>query len=454
MSDLVEVRVPDIGDFDAVDVVEVLVTSGDEVAEDDSLITLESDKATMDVPSPFAGRVRELKVKAGDKVHEGSVILTLDVERAERRPEADAAAPPPTDQESASASDIQSEEEEKVPATPEPETASETPELEELPRPSEPSAPPKPHALEVVQADFSKVYASPAVRRFARELGVDLTAVRGTGRKGRIVKDDVEGFVKKALVEPDRVAPSRLPVPEIPVIDFSKFGEVERQPLSRIQKIAGPNLQRSWVTAPHVTQHDEADITDLEAFRQENKARAKEQGFNLTPVAFVMKAVVKALEEFPRVNSSLAPDGEHLIVKRYYHLGIAVDTEEGLIVPVIRDVDKKGTLELAAELAEVSSQARERKLKPDQLRGASFTISSLGGIGGTFFTPIVNTPEVAILGLSRHYWKPVWKEGEFVPRLILPISLSYDHRVIDGALAVRFTTYLCNLLSDLRRLLL
>jgi pyruvate dehydrogenase E2 component (dihydrolipoamide acetyltransferase) len=454
MSDLVEVRVPDIGDFDAVDVVEVLVTSGDEVAEDDSLITLESDKATMDVPSPFAGRVRELKVKAGDKVHEGSVILTLDVERAERRPEADAAAPPPTDQESASASDIQSEEEEKEPATPEPETASETPELEELPRPSEPSAPPKPHALEVVQADFSKVYASPAVRRFARELGVDLTAVRGTGRKGRIVKDDVEGFVKKALVEPDRVAPSRLPVPEIPVIDFSKFGEVERQPLSRIQKIAGPNLQRSWVTAPHVTQHDEADITDLEAFRQENKARAKEQGFNLTPVAFVMKAVVKALEEFPRVNSSLAPDGEHLIVKRYYHLGIAVDTEEGLIVPVIRDVDKKGTLELAAELAEVSSQARERKLKPDQLRGASFTISSLGGIGGTFFTPIVNTPEVAILGLSRHYWKPVWKEGEFVPRLILPISLSYDHRVIDGALAVRFTTYLCNLLSDLRRLLL
>jgi pyruvate dehydrogenase E2 component (dihydrolipoamide acetyltransferase) len=454
MGDLVEVRVPDIGDFDAVDVVEVLVTSGDQVAEDDSLITLESDKATMDVPSPFAGTVRELKVKAGDKVHEGSVILTLDVEKEEREPAADSAAATPTDQEPAPVSDMRLEKGEKAPPTSELEAPSERPELEELPPPTEASAPPERHALEVVQADFSKVYASPAVRRFARELGVDLTAVRGTGRKGRIIKDDVEGFVKKALAEPDRVAPSRLAVPEIPVIDFSKFGEVERQPLTRIQKIAGPNLQRSWVTAPHVTQHDEADITDLEAFRQENKGRAKEQGFNLTPVAFVMKAVVKALEEFPRVNSSLAPDGEHLMVKKYYHLGIAVDTEDGLIVPVIRDVDKKGTLELAAELAEVSSQARERKLKPDQLRGASFTISSLGGIGGSFFTPIINTPEVAILGLSRHYWKPVWKEGEFVPRLILPISLSYDHRVIDGALAVRFTTYLCNLLADLRRLLL
>jgi pyruvate dehydrogenase E2 component (dihydrolipoamide acetyltransferase) len=448
MGDLVEVRVPDIGDFDAVDVVEVLVTAGDEVAEDDSLITLESDKATMDVPSPFAGRVRELKVKAGDKVHEGSVILLLDVEREESGPAADSIATPPTDQEAAP---VGLEKEEKVLAIPELETPSETPELEE---PTPPVEPPERHALEVVQADFSKVYASPAVRRFARELGVDLTTVRGTGRKGRIVKEDVEGFVKKALAEPGQVAPSRIAVAEIPVIDFSKFGEVERQPLTRIQKIAGPNLQRSWVSAPHVTQHDEADITDLEAFRQENKARAKEQGFNLTPVAFVMKAVVKALEEFPRVNSSLAPDGEHLIVKKYYHLGIAVDTEDGLIVPVIRDVDKKGTLELAAELAEVSSQARERKLKPDQLRGASFTISSLGGIGGSFFTPIVNTPEVAILGLSRHYWKPVWKEGEFVPRLILPVSLSYDHRVVDGALAVRFTTYLCNLLSDLRRLLL
>jgi len=298
---------------------------------------------------------------------------------------------------------------------------------------------------------FARVYASPAVRKVARELGVDLTRVRGTGRKARILKEDVEGFVKAELAGSRSGGAIQA---DLPVIDFSKFGEIERQPLTRIQKISGPALQRSWLTIPHVTQHDQADVTELEAFRQEHKAKAKEQGFSLTPLAFVMKAVIASLREFPRVNSSLDADGEHLVVKRYFHLGVAVDTLDGLVVPVIRDVDRKGIFELARELAEVSAQARERKLKPAQVHGASFTISSLGGIGGTFFTPIVNWPEVAILGVSRSQLQPVWNGESFEPRLVLPLSLSYDHRVIDGAMAVRFTTHLSGVLSDIRKLVL
>lgn len=455
MAELRKVTIPDIGDIDEVDVVEVLVAAGDQVGLDDSLISLESDKATMDVPAPFAGTVREVKVKAGDKVREGSVILMLEVTvESDAAPAtgepADADSTPPVEGiEEAREPVAVAKTPETVPAVPpsghkqsvaDPATAAPPPPA--VP-PVEPKAPP---------ADFSKVYASPAVRRFARELGADLTRVRGTGRKARILREDVEKFVKQALAESS--AGTGAVKVDLPVIDFSTFGEIERQPLTRIQKISGPSLSRSWLTIPHVTQHDESDITDLEAFRQEHKVRAKDLGFSLTPLAFVMKAVVAALKEFPRVNASLDADGEHLVVKKYYHLGVAVDTPEGLVVPVVRNVDRKSVFDLARELAEVSAQARERKLKPDQVRGASFTVSSLGGIGGTFFTPIVNWPEVAILGVSRSRRQPVWNGEAFEPRLILPLSLSYDHRVIDGAMAVRFTTYLSQVLSDIRRLIL
>jgi pyruvate dehydrogenase E2 component (dihydrolipoamide acetyltransferase) len=429
------VEVPDLGDVDKVDVVEVLVANGDEVEVDTALITLESDKASMDVPSPMAGKVLEIQVKAGDQVGEGDLILTLEPSAAAAEAASEPEPEPKPKPERAAASEA------APAAAPAPPAASPPP----VPAPPPPVDPAFDPATQV------KAYASPAVRRFARELGVDLTRVKGTGRKGRIVKDDVQGWVKKTLSEP---ASRGGVLPEMPVIDFSRFGEIERVALTRVQKISGPNLQRSWLNVPHVTQHDEADVTELEAFRQQHKAEAKAEGFNLTPLAFVLKAVVAALVRFPKVNSSLDPDGEHLVLKRYYHLGVAVDTEEGLMVPVVRDVDKKGIFELARELAEVSQQTRDRKLTPDRVQGASFTVSSLGGIGGTAFTPIVNAPEVAILGVSRSTLRPVWRDGEFVPRLILPVSLSYDHRVIDGALAVRFTTYLCQVLSDLRRLLL
>jgi pyruvate dehydrogenase E2 component (dihydrolipoamide acetyltransferase) len=393
------------------------------------VITLESDKASMDVPSPLAGKVTEIQVKAGDQVGAGDVILMLEVSASAPATEPpDETEPPPAEE----------------PSPAEAASPSAEPALVKAPPPADP-------APVVDEAGWAKAYASPAVRHYARELGVDLTRVRGSGRKGRILRQDVQAWVKKTLAQP---AASGSLLPAMPVVDFSKFGEIERVPLTRVQRISGPNLQRSWLNAPHVTQHDEADITELEAFRQEHKAAAKAEGFNLTPLAFVLKAVVAALERFPKVNSSLDPDGENLILKRYYHLGVAVDTEEGLMVPVVRDVDQKGILELARDLAELGQQTRDRKLKPDQLRGASFTVSSLGGIGGTAFTPVINGPEAAILGVSRAAMKPIWRDGEFVPRLILPLSLSYDHRVIDGALAVRFTTYLCQVLSDLRWLLL
>ena len=450
---LEKVRVPDIGTEEKVDVVEVLVSAGDEVAVDDGLITLESDKATMDVPAPVAGSVHEVKVKAGDRVGEGDVILLLELAAEKSEAVEDRKAPAserPSDTASEKASDADAVEEAPVAsesATAEPPSAATSRRREPSPDGGDGA-----EGRQVAALDFSNAYASPAVRRQARLLGVDLGLVRGTGRKNRILKGDVEAYVKKTLSESGPRGAFALP--EMPVIDFSKFGEVERVELTRVQKISGPNLQRSWLHAPHVTQHDEADITDLEQFRQAHKARAKEQGFNLTPLAFVMKAVVAALAEFPRLNASLDSAGEHVILKRYYHFGVAVDTSDGLMVPVLRDVDRKGVFELARELAEVSAQARDKKLRPDQLRGASFTITSLGGIGGTFFTPIINLPEVAILGLSRSTRKPVWKDGEFVPRLILPLSLSYDHRVIDGAMAVRFTTHLSELLSDIRSLLL
>ena len=393
MDGVVEtITVPDIGDFDEVDVVEVLVTGGDTVAVEDPLITLESDKATMDVPSPLAGKVVDVKVRAGDKVGTGAAILTLSVTEASdsTTDTAEVSAPPQESSRTETSPDSGSEREEAGAV------------------PTEAAGP-----APVDEFPTTGVYASPAVRRFARQLGVDLSRVKGSGRKGRILKEDVRGFVKKVMAEPAAAGGTALP--PMPVIDFSKFGPVELEPLSRIQQISLANLHRSWLHVPHVTQHEEADITDLEGFRKANSAEAKAQGFNLTPVAFVMKAAVTALQQFPRVNSSLDPDGEHVILKRYYHLGVAVDTEGGLVVPVIRDVDKKRIFALAAELAEVSERARQGKLGLDEIRGASFTITSLGGIGGTAFTPIVNAPEVAILGVSRMEQRPVWNGAEFEP---------------------------------------
>jgi pyruvate dehydrogenase E2 component (dihydrolipoamide acetyltransferase) len=431
-----EVQVPDIGDFDEVDVVEVLVSAGDRVDTEDPLITLESDKATMDVPAPKPGKVIDLRVKTGDKVGQGAVILTLEIADVERVEESEEEAPPADQTEGGTE---QAQPEAEVALAPSPPAASGPPESGVSP-------------ARIDEFPDSTVYASPAVRRFARELGVDLNRVKGTGRKGRILKDDVQGFVKKVMSEPAGVGASGLP--PMPVIDFSKFGDVELEPLSRVQRLSLVNVHRSWLHVPHVTQQDEADVTEMEEFRKANVEEAKAQGFKLTPVAFVMKASVAALKEFPRVNSSLDSDESHVVLKKYYHVAVAVDTPQGLVVPVIRDVDKKGIFELARELGEISQRAREGKLKLDEMRGASFTITSLGGIGGTAFTPIVNAPEVAILGLSRTRRKPVWKGDSWEPRLILPLSLSYDHRVIDGALAVRFTTYLSAVLSDLRRLLL
>ena len=434
-----EIKVPDIGDFDAVEIVEVLVNPGDVVEVEDPLITLESDKATMEVPSTLAGKVVEVKVKMGDKVGEGAVILVLEVDESAA---ADEDSEPATE-----------ESKQEVPSTPLPETVEEPPASEPASPTPAVGAPRSDLSLAPVdEFPHTTTYASPAVRRYARELGVDLARVQGTGRKGRVLREDVQGFVKKTLSQPRGQGAAGLP--EMPVIDFSRFGEIEREPLTRIQMISKTHVHRSWLQVAHVTQHDEADITDMDAFRRSHSEEAKARGFNLTPVAFLMKAAVGALQRYPRVNSSLDPDGEHVILKRYYHLGVAVDTEQGLMVPVIRDVDQKGIFELARELAETSEQARQGKLRPDQIQGASFTITSLGGIGGTDFTPIVNAPEVAILGVSRAAMKPVWNGEDFAPRLVLPISFSYDHRVIDGALGVRFTTYLCGLLSDLRRLLL
>ncbi len=410
-------KVPDIGDFEDVPVIEVLVAPGDEVAADAPLVTLESDKATMDVPAPFAGRVVELRVAVGDKVSEGAVILTA--ERAEDGATSEEAAPAAaaeTAEEQASEAESESGEEEA------------------------PSSAPAPGG---------PVYAGPGVRRMAREMGVDLSRVTGTGRKGRITKDDVK-TAKEAPAGASGAGIPGLNIAPWPQIDFEKYGEVERVPLSRIKRISGPNLTRNWVMIPHVTHDDEADITDLEAFRKQ--VNAEQSDVKVTMVALLMKACVGALRQFPEFNSSL--DGDELVIKRYYHLGFAADTPQGLLVPVIRDADRKGLLEIAGELTELSAKAREGKLSAEEMRGSTFTISSLGGIGGTGFTPIVNAPEVAILGVTRSAMRPVWDGQEFQPRLILPLSLSYDHRVIDGAAAARFVAHLAGELKDLRRVLL
>ena len=435
MAGSIEVKVPDIGDFEEVGVIEVLVAPGDRVEKEGSLITVESDKATMEIPSPVAGVVKELKIKVGDKVAKGSLILILD--------EAAGSAPVAPAQSAAAA----------VSMTPAPAVAAVEP-------PPHPVAKPDPVPLEPQDLTVSKPHASPSIRMFARELGVDLSKVKGTGLKGRVTREDVQAFVKGALAAVKPVSASAsgggLPfnLPELPNIDFAKFGPVETRALSRIKKISGANLHRNWVSIPHITQFDEADITELESFRKANAAETEKQGFKLTMLAFLIKASVTALRQFPDFNASLDKSGENLVLKKYFHIGVAVDTPDGLVVPVIRDADRKGVFDLARELGEVSKLAKEKKLKPGDMQGGTFSISSLGGIGGTMFTPIINAPEVAILGVSRSVMRPVWNGKEFTPRLVLPLSLSYDHRVIDGAAGARFTTYLVSVLSDIRRSLL
>jgi len=436
------VPVPDIGDFKEVEVIEVLVKPGDAVAKEQSLVTLESDKATMEIPSPSQGVVRELKIKVGDKVSKGSPILVLSA-TAGGAPAAAASAAPATRASSATPAPAQ------APSRP----AASAPAA--VPAPA-----PRPVPREPQEEIGAKPHASPSVRKFARELGVDLHQVQASGPKGRILHPDVQAFVKGALSRTPTPLAAKgggaLPfnLPAWPEVDFAKFGPVETKPLSRIQKLSGPYLHRNWISIPHVTQFDEADITDLEAFRKAQTAETEKKGFKLTMLAFMIKACVTALRQFPVFNSSLDKSGENIIIKKYYHVGVAVDTPGGLVVPVVRDADRKGVFDLARELADISKLARESKLKPGDLQGGTFSISSLGGIGGTAFTPIINAPEVAILGVSRGAMRPVFNGKEFVPRLMLPLALSYDHRVIDGATAARFSSFLVSVLSDIRKLIL
>ncbi len=442
-----KVLLPDIGDFQDVDVVEILVKPGERVAPEQSLIVLESDKATMEIPSPFAGVVKALHVAVGDKVSEGSLIATLDAAGV-----AEAAAPDATE-EAKTAPRAEKVAASKPPAG-ESEASARAPARK--PAPVSPSEPARDPRLPPEDAPTPLSHATPSVRKLARELGVDLTLVPATGPKGRVLEEDVRGYVKAMLAKGTAagVPIAGVAVVRPPEIDFEKFGPTEVVPLNRVRKVAAGNLHRSWVTVPHVTQFDRADVTDLESFRTSQKGAAEARGIKLTFLPFVVKAVAAALHEFPHFNSSLDRTGENLIVKRYVHIGVAVDTEHGLVVPVLRDADRKGLFAVAEELQQLSAKARDRKLRPEDLAGASFSVSSLGGIGGSHFTPIVNHPEVAILGVSRMEWQPVHREGQFVPRLLLPLSLSYDHRVIDGADAVRFTTRLAQLLADLRLLLL
>ncbi len=437
-AELREVRVPDIGDFRDVEIIELLVAPGDEVEAEQSLLTLESDKATMEIPAPFAGTVKSIEVALGDKVSQDDLIARIE-------------------------SVVASEMVESAPSPAAPAAAARPAEVEEPPAPRAPGEKEplrRPVLTRPSDAPRGKAHASPGVRRFARELGVDLGYVAGSGPKGRVTKEDVQEFVKRSLAEAApapaaaAAAGGGLQLPAMPEVDFSKFGEIEEQELGRIKKLSGAHLHRAWLNVPHVTQFDDADITELEAFRKSQKDEAATHGVKLTFMPFLMKAVCKALATYPQFNSSLAPEGDRLILKKYMHVGVAVDTPNGLVVPVIRDVNHKGIFELARELGEISAKARDGKLTPTEMQGGCISISSLGGIGGTQFAPIVNAPEVAILGISRAEMQPKWDGESFVPRLMMPFSLSYDHRVIDGAEGVRFTSFLARLLGDIRRLLL
>ncbi|UCH41784.1 MAG: dihydrolipoyllysine-residue acetyltransferase [Gammaproteobacteria bacterium] len=450
MAESKTIVLPDVGDFQDIEIIEILVAPGDQVEQEQSIIVLESDKATMEIPSPYAGTIEALKVSVGDRVNEGDAIASL---KADTVAEKDDVPEAPTAQsESAAAAETPAEEEATAAAEA---TAPAPPPEAEMKVESAPGKTLKPHPGAGASGETGggrMLHASPSIRRYARELGVNLEQVIGTGPKGRILKTDVKAFIKSSMAAGG--GGGGIAVSSAPEIDHSKFGEIEILPLSRIKKISGAHLHRSWITVPHVTQFDEADITELEAFRKSLAAEAEKKSVRLTPLVFLMKAVVSALREFPDFNASLDSSGENLIMKKYFHIGIAVDTPNGLVVPVVRDVEQKGLFELAAELGEISLRAREGKLGPAEMQGGCFTISSLGGIGGTYFTPIVNAPEVAILGVSRSKMQPVYIDGEFVPRLILPMGLSYDHRVIDGAQAARFTNFLSQVISDIRRVLL
>ncbi len=434
MAEIKNIPVPDIGDFDGVEVIEILVAPGDTINVEDPIASLESDKAAMEIPSPFAGTVKEVKINLGDKVSEGDLLITIETSDAAPAEAAAESAAEPAAVEAAE------------PAKAEPAIAPAPAKQPAAPRPS-PTA-----SIAINEEAFSKAHASPSVRKFARELGADLSQMSGSGAKGRILKEDVKAWVKQALAKGDQGG--GLGVEPMPEIDYSQFGNINIQPLTRINKLTGKFLHRNWVTVPHVTQFDEADITELEKFRKQLNKENEKEGIRITVLVFLMKALVSALKEFPRFNSSLDHTGENLVLKHYINIGVAMDTADGLVVPVIRDCDRKTLIELAVELVETSKRARDKKLSPSDMSGGCITISSLGGIGGTAFTPIVNAPEVAILGVSRSSMKPVYNGEEFVPRLMLPLSLSYDHRVIDGADGARFTSYLSKVLSDTRRLLL
>jgi pyruvate dehydrogenase E2 component (dihydrolipoyllysine-residue acetyltransferase) len=444
----IEVLVPDIGGFKGVSVIDVLVKDGQQIEKEAPLITLETEKAAMDVPAPMSGRVTQVKLKQGDKVSEGSVILVLEPASAEAsaaQAAPGASAPGATPATAAPARDDTA----PAPAA----TAAPAP---AAPAPTAPAAavapPPAARADTTIdEAAFSKAYASPSVRKFARELGADLGRIKGTGVKGRISHEDVKAHVKKILTAPPAEAPSALP--KVPVVDFALFGPIEVKPLSRIQRISGPRLQASWINLPHVTQHEDADITDLEAVRVALKSKASQEGVRLTPLAFIIRACLLALQEFPRFNSSLDASGENLVFKKYFNIGFAADTPNGLVVPVIQNADRLDLYGLARALASLSEKARAGKLKNTEMQGGTFTISSLGGIGGTAFTPIINAPEVAILGVAKSSLKPVYDKGAFLPRLMLPLSLSYDHRVIDGAAGARFVVYLAKVLGEVKALL-
>lgn len=432
MSDIIEVKVPDIGDFDAVEVIEVLVQAGDTIAQEQALITLESDKASMEIPSTHAGTIKKVFVNVGDNIAQGANILSLSVSAVvETKKET-----PP---------EPKAEDTTKTPPPP-----VETPEVKQQPAPVSPASA-KVNASE--SQTKGHIHASPSVRRFARELGVDVTKItKASGPKNRILKEDVKQFVKKTLSSSNVQSGSGIPA--IPAVDFTKFGEIEERPLGRIKKLTAIHLTRSWLNVPMVTHHDVADVTEMEAFRQSLKAEAEKRGVKVTFLAFIMKALVAALKIYPEFNASLSSDGSSLILKKYFHIGIAVDTPNGLVVPVFRDVDEKNIFDLAEEMAVVSSKAREGKLSPKEMQGACMTISSLGGIGGTAFTPIVNAPEVAILGVTRSDMQPKWNGKEFEPRLMLPLDLTYDHRVIDGAAAAKFMATLSGFLHDIRHILL
>ncbi|MGB5707173.1 MAG: dihydrolipoyllysine-residue acetyltransferase [Arenicellales bacterium] len=438
MPELSEVKIPDIGDFADVEIIEVLVAPGDKVTAEDPLLTLESDKATMEIPSPADGVIHSINVEVGNRVSEGSVVMMLEAAEKSSQSAADGEA-------------IKSESPAPAAASVEVPTSIDS-SADEGTKPE--SSPPASLPPPVQKSGTEVPHASPGVRRFARELGADLTQVNGSGPKGRILKEDVKKWIKHKLSSATVASKAGTGIPEIPAVDFTKFGEIETVSLSRIKKLSGPHLQRAWLNIPHVTHQDETDITELEEFRQSIKEESAKEGIRITLLGFVMKTLVGALKNFPNFNASLHPNGENLILKKYFNIGIAVDTPNGLVVPVIKDVDRKSISELAASMGELSQKAREGKLSPADMQGGCISISSLGGIGGTAFSPIVNAPEVAILGLARSRIKPIWDGEQFQPRLMQPLSLSYDHRVIDGAEAARFCAYLSRSLADVRRLAL